>query len=367
MSPAEASAAADRVGSGGTRLVVVDADACLGAAGGQIPAEMVELLDLVRACGHRVLLSTDRPLDGLLRLAARLGISEGYAVCSHGALTVRLDPALPGGCEPLEAVTFTLDALMLLLEDLQFLPEALIAVEDAGAGAGWRVNHRVGPGLLHGEQEQVALTSLIGERTSLARLRAAGISQYRGMLSACTGLTVTVTGPDSCDVAAAGVSVTATSETACATLGFPDHAAVVVGDDLPGSVGELVPAGALEPGLSPLAAQLTAAVITAPEPGSEPAVVVRVWHGEATPVPGSEAFLAGADAWVRGRHGWVRHAPIPAVRGATMRDVERAARDAGLSYPRGFEGRRRAWWRTTPALVDDDGHPAGFNLPLTHP
>jgi hypothetical protein len=43
-----------------------------------------------------------------------------------------------------------------------------------------------------------------------------------------------------------------------------------------------------------------------------------------------------------------------------MRAIERAAREAGLTYPRGDEGGRRARRR---ASVVHDG-PAGFDLPL---
>jgi hypothetical protein len=45
-----------------------------------------------------------------------------------------------------------------------------------------------------------------------------------------------------------------------------------------------------------------------------------------------------------------------------MRAIEVAAREAGLAYPRGEIGRRRAHWRST---RDQRGW-AGFELPLHH-
>jgi hypothetical protein len=45
-----------------------------------------------------------------------------------------------------------------------------------------------------------------------------------------------------------------------------------------------------------------------------------------------------------------------------MRAIEAAALEAGLPYPRGDEGRRRAKWRS----VTGDG-PHGFELPLSDP
>lgn len=83
-------------------------------------------------------------------------------------------------------------------------------------------------------------------------------------------------------------------------------------------------------------------------------MAIRVWHGD-------DVYLAGAELWTCRRHGWMRHAPVPAGRGATIRDVAHAALDAGLTFPRGTEGRRRPWWRST--AYDDHGDgPAGFEL-----
>jgi hypothetical protein len=70
--------------------------------------------------------------------------------------------------------------------------------------------------------------------------------------------------------------------------------------------------------------------------------------------------LARCEAWTLQDGRWVRHAPIPSGVGITMRAIGTAALEAGLPYPRGDEGRRRAQWRS----VTGDG-PAGFELPLS--
>ena len=82
--------------------------------------------------------------------------------------------------------------------------------------------------------------------------------------------------------------------------------------------------------------------------------VVRVWHGSRT---GSTR----CETWILQNETWIKHAPIPAGTGATMRGIEAAAREAGLNYPRGDEGLRRAHWHTS---IPDSG-PAGFELPMT--
>ena len=108
----------------------------------------------------------------------------------------------------------------------------------------------------------------------------------------------------------------------------------------------LVPA--VDRSLSPLAAQIATAEASAPGP-----VVLRVWHG-------TGPDLSRCEAWTLQTGHWIRHAPIPSGVGTTMRAIEAATLEAGLPYPRGDEGRRRAQWRS----VTGPG-PAGFELPLS--
>ncbi|GAB3164118.1 hypothetical protein GCM10027059_19610 [Myceligenerans halotolerans] len=353
----DVTAPVDTTPGSGARVVVLDADADLVVTDRQDAAGALEALELVLAAGCDVVLSTSQSLSGLLQLARGFGIREGYGFCSHGALAVRLDAAMPGGYALLDVITFDLSVLRLALEDLQFPAGTLVAAEDVGTGR--RINRHFGTELPSGIQEGAPLSRPSGKTISLARLHAPGIREYADALAACTGLKVIPTGPDSCEVTGQEASRNAADDAVRTRLGLPTHATVVAGDSLGESVTALVPPEALQPGLSPLAAQLTAAVMTASATGSEPGTTLRVWHGE-------HAYLATAEVWARRKHGWVRHAPVPAGCGATMREVEQAARDAGLNYPRGVESRRRPWWRST-ADAACDGRPAGFELSLTRP
>jgi hypothetical protein len=84
-------------------------------------------------------------------------------------------------------------------------------------------------------------------------------------------------------------------------------------------------------------------------------MTLRVWHD-------GGPNLSRCEAWTLQTGHWVRHAPIQSGVGATMRAIEAAALEAGLPFPRGDEGRRRAQWRS----VISDGL-AGFELPLSSP
>ena len=138
------------------RLVALDIDGTLLEHGGKIPAETVPALDLVRAAGHKIVLATGRSLIGLLPVATRLGLTEGFAVCSNGAMTVRLDRDAASGYAIQDARRF--DTRAVIGRALALEPGAHVGVEEVGWG--WRVNAPFERALLNGEQKQVQVADL---------------------------------------------------------------------------------------------------------------------------------------------------------------------------------------------------------------
>jgi hydroxymethylpyrimidine pyrophosphatase-like HAD family hydrolase len=364
------------------RLVALDIDGTLLGHDGKVPTGTVEALDLVRAAGHEMVLATGRSLVGLLPVATRLGLVEGWAVCSNGTLTVRLDPGAASRYVIDDARRF--DPGLVIRRALGLVPGVRVGVEEIGWG--WCVNTLFGLGLLNGEQKQVPVTDLCAAPATRVALHGPGIDRHLDALAA-TGVTVTPGGLDWADVTASGTSKATALERLRAHLDIPSEATVAVGDgmndvdmfrwagravamghaalavqaaadEVTGTIAQhgavavlhsLLPAGIDTTSLSRLAAQLATAVHTAPSS----TVVVRVWHG-------TRAHLERCEIWTLDVGTWVKHAPVPAGSAATMRDIETAVREAGLVYPRGDEGRRRAHWRTS---IPDDG-PAAFELPL---
>ncbi|MFC4631215.1 HAD family hydrolase [Promicromonospora alba] len=365
------------------RLIALDIDGTLLGQDRKIPAGTVDALDLVRAAGHEVVLATGRSLVGLMPVAIRLGLVEAYAVSSNGSLTVRLDPAVPTGYVIAGARRF--DPGSVIHRVLALAPRAYVGVEDVGWG--WAVNRVFPEGLLNGEQKQTPVTDLCAAPATRIAVHAPDIGRLLDALRA-TGATVTPAGPDWADSTAPGTSKATALEQLRIRLGIPPEATVAVGDgandvemfrwaaravamghaapsvrdaadEVTGTIAQqgavavlhsLLPRSIDRTSMSWLAAQLATAVHTAP--GS--VVMLRVWHGP-------RAELSRCEVWNLRDGTWVRHAPVPAGTGATMRGVENAAREAGLVYPRGDEGRRRAHWRTS----FTDGGPAGFELSLT--
>ena len=56
---------------------------------------------------HHLVISTGRSVDATLPVLDRLGLLRGAAVCANGAITLRLDPDLPGGYEVADVHTFS--------------------------------------------------------------------------------------------------------------------------------------------------------------------------------------------------------------------------------------------------------------------
>ncbi|WP_369371737.1 HAD family hydrolase [Promicromonospora sp. Populi] len=360
-------------------LVALDIDGTLIDSDRRIPSGTVETLDLVRAAGHEIVLATGRSLAGLLPIATRLGLSTGWAVCSNGALTVHLNPSAPSGYDIVEARMF--DPAPVIRRALDVAPSVRVALEEIGWG--WRTSSPFESGELNGQQKTVLLADLMAESATRIALSAPDLRRYTDALRA-TGVTVAPQRADWLDITAAGVNKAAALDVVRTHLGIPADRTVAVGDGVndldmltwaersvamghaPAIVrsaadettGTINQAGALpvlaslvptvDGSLSPLAAQIATAERTAPGP-----VVLRVWHGVGPD-------LARCEAWTLQDGRWVRHAPIPSGVGITMRAIETAALEAGLPYPRGDEGRRRAQWRSV------TGHgPAGFELPLS--
>lgn len=109
------------------KLVALDID-------GTILDHDQRLTDRVRAAvravaeaGIHVVIATGRSLHETLPVLDRLGLVTGWAVCSNGSVTLRLDPMIDGGYEVSDTVTFDPSNILSLLREQ--LPTALYAME----------------------------------------------------------------------------------------------------------------------------------------------------------------------------------------------------------------------------------------------
>lgn len=140
-----------------TRLVALDIDGTLVDHDDVMTERVRASVRAVADAGVHVVVSTGRSLHGTLPVLDRLGLERGWAVCSNGAVTLRLDPGLPERYEIAASCTFDpTPALRLLREEL---PTALYAVEDAGRG--YRLTAPFPDGELSGPLRFVSFAELL--------------------------------------------------------------------------------------------------------------------------------------------------------------------------------------------------------------
>ena len=125
--------------------------------------------DAIRALPEEVavVIATGRSIIATMPILEALGLEEGYAICSNGALTLQLNAAAPEGYSIIDKVTFDPRAV---LEKMRVeLPDALIAVEEPGVG--FKVSKHFPDGELMGHSREVAWEELIAHPVTRVTLR----------------------------------------------------------------------------------------------------------------------------------------------------------------------------------------------------
>lgn len=153
------------------RLVGLDIDGTIMGYGGHIAPAVIEIVEQMRMCRTHVVLATGRNIVATLPVARALGIRRGWAVCSNGAVTVRLNPGTPGGYDLAAVRTFDPRAALELVQ--RELPDAFVAVEDLGVG--FRVAKEFPMGELVGRQITVDYEDLWKEPATRVVVRAPGV------------------------------------------------------------------------------------------------------------------------------------------------------------------------------------------------
>ncbi|MDO5503631.1 MAG: HAD family hydrolase [Actinomycetia bacterium] len=148
-------------------LVGLDIDGTTITHEGEMRDSVREAVQAVRDAGHHVVIATGRAIVGTLPILDRLGITEGYAVCSNGALTLRLDPELEQGFEVLESITFDPAPVLTLLRE--HAPTALVAVEEPGVG--FKVSANFPEGELDATENVVPFEELLAHPVTRVTLR----------------------------------------------------------------------------------------------------------------------------------------------------------------------------------------------------
>jgi Cof subfamily protein (haloacid dehalogenase superfamily) len=110
-------------------LIALDIDGTLVHDDGYLSPAVVREVQRVRDLGHLVVVATGRSAANAYPVIRDVGIADGHAVASNGAVTILLDELHPRGFEPTEVITF--DPTKVLTQLIESLPKAHFAVEKA--------------------------------------------------------------------------------------------------------------------------------------------------------------------------------------------------------------------------------------------
>jgi len=109
-------------------LIGLDIDGTLVHDDGYLSPAVIQEVQRVKNLGHEVVIATGRAAANAVPVVKELGIEQGFAVTSNGAVTVELDSLHPKGFKMTDIVTF--DPAEILSQLIEHLPEAHFAVED---------------------------------------------------------------------------------------------------------------------------------------------------------------------------------------------------------------------------------------------
>lgn len=209
-------------------LVALDIDGTIVPDGSlDIPDETVTTVRDLAADGHHVVLSTGRSLVGTLPIARALGLTSGAIVCSNGAVTARLDPAVPRGCRVVKAHNFAVGPVLTTVRRILFGVQVGVEV----VGWGYEVTRLFGPSEVNGAQRIMSLDRLARVRTPRMILRAPSVLDLADDLRGL-GVTATPAAADWLDVTPGGVSKASALDLVRQALGVGRDATVGVGDGL---------------------------------------------------------------------------------------------------------------------------------------
>lgn len=163
--------------AGSDLLIGLDLDGTTVRHDTSLSPRVKEAVDAHRAAGSHVILATGRGIAGEELVAADLGIEDGLAVCSNGAITIERDPeanedGIPAGIHMLTCETFDPGSIITRINEA--LPQVLLAVEPARGPR--RLSRPFPEGELQGESVVVPVDKLGGPDATRLTVRAPEMS-----------------------------------------------------------------------------------------------------------------------------------------------------------------------------------------------
>ena len=211
-------------------LVALDVDGTILDINGRVSERMMASLARLRTYGVQIVISTGRGIQAALPVAYHVGLTDGWMICANGAITLRMDPAAPGGYEIADAVTFDpADAIAALT---RAVPDGIVAVEVLGDG--FKVSRPFPDGELIEAQRVVSLEEMSAQPVTRVVLRAPGmdVGEFSALVAGCGlhSVEYAIGWTAWLDVAPEGVTKASALQALAARLGTDASRTIAVGD-----------------------------------------------------------------------------------------------------------------------------------------
>lgn len=219
-----------RLTPGPRLLVALDVDGTILDMEGRVSERVMASIARLRTYGAHVVIATGRGIQAALPVARHVGLTTGWMVCANGAVTLRMDPELPGGYEIAEQSAFDPARVIDTLHEA--FPEGILAVETPHAA--FRVSRPFPAGELIETSTVCSLEELRAEPVSRVILRAPGmaVDRFAEVVRRCGlhSVEYAIGWTAWLDVAPAGVTKASALESLATRLGTSAAHAVAVGD-----------------------------------------------------------------------------------------------------------------------------------------
>lgn len=212
-------------------LIALDIDGTLLDHDQRLSDRVRDAVRAVADAGLHIVIATGRSLHETVPVLDRLGLLTGWAVCSNGSVTLRLDPATASGYEVSDVVTFDPSPVLKLMR--AELPTALYALE-TGKGD-FLLTAPFPPGELEGTYTRVAsFEELLAEPACRVVVRSPEhtSADFLALTSAIGlhGVNYAVGWTAWLDLAPEGVSKASALEVVRARLDVPQGLTLAIGD-----------------------------------------------------------------------------------------------------------------------------------------
>ena len=219
-----------RLAPGHRLLVALDVDGTILDIDGRVSERMMASLARLRAHGVRIVISTGRGIEAALPVAHHLGLTDGWMICANGAITLRMDPAAPGGYEVADSVVFDPTDVIATLS--RAVPDGILAVEVLDGG--FEVSRPFPDGELIEAQRVVSLEEMAAQPVTRVVLRAPGmdVGEFSDLVAGCGlhSVEYAIGWTAWLDVAPEGVTKASALQALAARLGTDASRTIAVGD-----------------------------------------------------------------------------------------------------------------------------------------